>query len=194
MIPVRGNYFFMDNTTVTVTVEKKVEGDYKIKRILMIILIVLLYLFPFYLFLIYPALSWVIFIIVPVWVAFMAKGLQPFLFSFVQWSFIYDIRDMGEVTFFKRIGGRKPKPLATSRIKEWKEIAPLTEEAREKIKACQNVYWLAQSEIEIGEMDYYALFDNEAGESCAVVLEAPDKTVGIFRFYNRGTVAREPKA
>lgn len=175
----------MDNTNMSFTVEKKVEGSYKTKRILMIIGIVLLYLLPFSLFFFFSKLSWVIFIIVPVWIGFVAKGLQPFIFCWVQWSYIYEVKDMGTFTAFKRYGARKPTELVKTRIQEFTVIAPLTEETKQTALACKNVYWLAASEFEIGENDYYALFKNEQGEDCAVVFECPEKMIGICKFYNK---------
>ncbi len=174
----------MDNMELSYRIEKAVEGNYKTQRILMRCLIVFLCLLPFALFIFFSKLSWVIFLIVPVWIGLMLKGVGPLLFSFVQIQYQYTIKDMGTFTFYIIRGSHKPKLIFQSKIKDWKKIAPFAPEVREAVLKTPVVYDALPSQTTFKEDAYYALFTDENGQECAVLFEAPEKTVKACKFYN----------
>lgn len=174
----------MDNMELSYRVEKKVEGSYKTQRILMRCLNVVLCLLPFAGFLFFSKLTWIIFIIVPVWIGFVVKGLAPFLFSFVQVQYQYTIKDMGTFTLSELRGSKRQKVLYQGKIKEWKLIAPYTAEVATQLKGCQCIYSALSSNVVLRDDAYYALFDDANGKECAVLFEAPEKTVKACQFYN----------
>lgn len=174
----------MDNMELSYRIEKAVEGNYKTQRLLMRLLIIFLCLLPFTLFIFFSKLSWVIFLIVPAWIAFMLMGARPFLFSFVQIQYQYTIKDMGTFSFYIIRGSHKPKLIFQSKIKSWEKIAPFTPDVREAVLATPVVYDALPSKTTFKEDAYYALFTDENGRKCAVLFEAPEKTVKACKFYN----------
>ena len=159
-------------------VEKKADGKTKLQR--------------FGIFLIDIVLLIVLFIVVPsslILISFCGFAmifaiLTFFLYKKTQVEFEYEIAG-GEITMAKVYGGRSRKTLFSKKISAFSIIAPYTEEAfKESAKGELKIYNCLSSPDAIDQ--YFGLFEDENGNKCAVIFQAPKKAVSIMRFYNSG--------
>ena len=176
-----------ENNEFEYTVAKKVEGKYRLYRILMVFGYILFgagYFFGLAIAHLYPIMAF--------------TPLLEWILIFFTWRFVsieYKYETVsGGIRFYKVLGGKKKKLLFEKRIKEFDEIAPVDEESKSVIagKRFDKTYFLARSE-KSDEDKYFATFQNEAGKSCIVYFEATEQALKILRFYNSKTVVKQTR-
>ncbi len=170
-----------ENNEFEYTVAKKVEGKYRLCRLLMILGYVLFgaaYFFGLAIAHLYPLMA---FVVLLEWI------LIFFTWRFVSIEYRYETVS-GGISFYKVLGGKKKKLLLEMRIKEFEEISPVDAEAKARIASMSfdRSYNFARSE-KMEDDKYFATFKNEAGKSAIVYFEATEQSLKILRFYNSHT-------
>lgn len=171
------------------TVEKKVEGTYRVKRIMLAIsyflvpLLLMAMMFAVNL----GAIALIIFI--PLYFPFfLPKIIYPATFRYVQIEYEYTIV-AGDLSVFY-IFGRKSR-------KEWLEpvsisgmsvIAPYRDEYKAEADSPDIERRYEAVAYKTHPDNYYALFNNAQGEKCMVMFQATNKVLKLLAFHNRKTV------
>ena len=168
------------------TVTKKPEGQYRVKRMLMIGLYVLfgiVYFFGLAAIHLYPVMALII---------FFEWMLVFFTWRYVSIEYKYSIIS-GNMTFYEVYGGKKKKLLLEKRIKEFSSIEPYTAEAKARIDGedFKEKHILVRSENDHTDC-FYATYDLDGGRGI-VVFEATQGALKILRFYNSNTVIAETR-
>lgn len=159
-------------------VQKKKEGSYKIRRILVIIGYGVLCLVGF----IAAAASKLIqlFALAPVLLWIVAYFTWPY-FSI---EYEYSLID-GNITFSTIYGGRKRKEEFSIRISSFDRVAPFDKNRIDEItKYGATVEYNAFSSDNAPVDPYFALFTDKNGRKCAFFFEATNRSLRILKYYN----------
>lgn len=177
------------------TVEKKKEGKYLVKRILNLSLSVVI---PLVLFIITavisenggPDLVMLAILFIPVWVFLYPKVFKPLTFIYVDIEEKMDISG-GTLTLSKIMGKRKNKDYIAVKCSELEAIKPYRDEYRKEADE-----YNADIRIEcVSSMKhkdvYYAYYTNEAGKKVLMFFEMTEKAIKVMKFLNSKTVVAE---
>ena len=176
-----------ENNEFDYTVAKKVEGKYRLYRILMVIGYVIFgggyfvgmaiaHLYPIMAFT--PLLLWIV--IFSTW-------------RYVSIEYRYETAS-GGIRFYTVYGGKKKKLILEKRIKDFEMIAPFDSEAVERISAMSidKSYHLSRSESD--DIDkFFATFKDNDGKDCIVYFEATEQSLKILRYYNPNTTVTKTR-
>ena len=170
-----------ENNEFDYTVAKKVEGKYRIYRILMVLLYVLfgsVYFIGMAIAHLYPIMA---FTPLLVWI------LVFFTWRFVSIEYRYETVS-GGIKFYNVYGGKKKKLILEMRIKEFEEISPIDPETKARIAETgfDKSYNFARSENDDTDK-YFASFKDKDGRHCILYFEATEQALKILRFYNSKT-------
>lgn len=171
-------------------VEKKVEGKYKLQRMLMIL---------FYLAVFAGVLGIVALVneltgglglfMVPM---FCLAPLAAWMLHFFTWGYVsveysYTV-DHSYMTVEKVLGGKKKKELFKCQVKEFEVIAPYTEEVKASFKQDSPAKVIEA----VGSMSdpdiYYAAKTAENGEKTVVLFRASGQALKALKFYNSSAI------
>ncbi len=162
--------------TYEFVVTQKVEGSALLKRILGIIGIVLGFLVPFVLLCVFN---------IPQFVAVLVLIYLPFvvfIWRFFKIEFEYSMTS-GVMTFSRVYDSKSRKKLFEVTIKDFREIAPYTDEAKAHLEALP----LDESHVFVSSLSapdiYYAVFEEDQ-ELHVVYFEATENALHILRYYN----------
>lgn len=169
------------------TVTKKPEGQYRVKRMLMIGLYVvfgIVYFFGLAAIHLYPVMALIIFF--------------EWMLVFLTWRYVsieykYSIIS-GNMTFYEVYGGKKEKILLEKKVKPFSEIRPLkeTEKSELAVRKFEKTYSFVRSENEESDK-YFATFTEDNGCESIVYFEATQQTLKILKYYNSNTVVTETR-
>lgn len=159
-------------------VKKKLEGQYKLKRTLMILLYVVFVVGFAGFFISQNILPIIALVPVLTWI------LVFFTWRFVSVEYEYYILD-GEFKMIKVYGSKNMRVLCRTRVSNMKAIAPYSGECKAAADAVPNRI-VGVSSMSAHDI-YYAIFE-EDGEEYAVFFEATEKTLKVLRYYNQDTV------
>lgn len=178
------------------TVEKKKEGVYLFKRILMH---AFYWGLPVILFIIFalisdvfngPDLVMVSILFIPIWIFVCPKVVKPLTFIYVDIEEKMDISG-GTLTLSKIQGKRKEIPYISVTVSELEAIKPYRGEYKEeadKYKADRRIECVATMK---GEDVYYAYYTNAEGKKIIMFFEATEKALRVMKFLNSKTVVVE---
>ncbi len=168
-----GNY-------VEYCVEKRSEGAYRRKRILLVVICVLVAvsIIPV---VTYSVAGKLFITFVPVWMALCGIAYW-FLSRFVNIEYEYRIIQ-GEFQMDIIYGQRQRRELMSCRVRDMEIIHPLDEEGKTALAACDHVDDCAISQKQPTPDVYYFTY-TENGKKYGVVFEATKKTLDIMKFYN----------
>lgn len=166
-----------ENNSFEYTVSKKAEGKYLTQRILMIVAYVVFcaaYFFGMFAAHLLPLMA---FTPILTWM------LVFFTWRYVSIEYRYET-ESGAIRFYNVYGGKKRKLMLEIRIKDFNEIARLTEETKVRLSKIHfdNVYSFVKSENDDSEK-YFATFDHD-GKQSIVYFEAPEQALKILKYYN----------
>jgi len=185
-----------------ITVQKRIEGKYKLQRILLqmsyfvipIIIILITFAIKFKIFRVTIMLGPIFLILsVPLYFCWaLPTYLKPATFKYVDLEYEYVIKS-GCFTMNKIMGHRQRVELCSKQIIDMDAIAPYNGEWRaaaddpsiKKENRFESVCFLNHPD------NYYCLFKNKAGEKCVCIFQASSKAVKIMAFHNRATVVTE---
>ena len=166
--------------TYEFVVARKKEGTYRLTRILTMVGLVFLFLVIFgvlCLFHLYPVIAVEVMIYLP---------FAIFIWKISDLEYEYSMTS-GIVSFTVIYGNRFRKKKLELFIKDMKEIAPYTDEAKDHLETLSlKKDYLFISSLSAPDM-YYAVFDKD-GEDQVVYFEATAQALRILRYYNSGTV------
>ncbi len=179
------------------TVERKKEGVYLLKRILMYVLYVsvpiLIFLFFAILEEINPKMNGMAFIgifFIPIWIFLLPKVVKPLTFKYVDIEEKMDISG-GTLTLSKILGKRKEVTYLSVKVSELDVINPYRGEYKAEAdgyKADRVVRCVASMK---GEDVYYAYFTDENGKKNLLFFEGTEKALRVMKFLNNKTVVVE---
>ncbi len=184
-------------------VPKKPEGSYKTKRTLVRILYVLVPIILIAVLFIF--MNYAAFVAVPLFV-FLARPVINGTWRYVNYDLRYEIGNAGTIRFTYYYGKKfkvdkgdahadekiAEKLILEMKIKDFEEIAPynVTENrARFDKMGIKNV--INHSSSPSHPNVYYGIYKNESGETCAILFDMIEKTLGIMEYYNKNTVRTE---
>lgn len=168
-----GNY-------VEYCVEKRPEGSYRAKRILLVIVCVLVG-FSIIPFVTYSVIGKALIYLVPVWMGLCGIAYW-FLSRFVNIEYEYRVIQ-GEFQMDIIYGQRQRRELMSCRVRDMEIIHPLDDAGKEKLAACDRVDDCSISRKKPTPDVYYFTY-SENGKKFGVVFEATKKTLDIMKFYN----------
>lgn len=172
-----------ENLEFDYTVTKKVEGDYLLKRILMIVgyvLFGLVFFFGLYMVHLYQFIA---FIVLVEWIVVF------FTWRYVSIEYRYETMS-GAIRFYTVYGGKKKKLTLEMRIKDFSEICPYTEEIGKRSFA-KEISCLSSEKTAPDR--YCAIYRDGEGHACVVHFEATQKTLKVLKFYNSATVVTDTR-
>lgn len=182
------------------TVEKKKEGKYLLKRILMN---ASYWALPILLILITSIISEIeingergpdfvmlAILFIPVWIFLCPKLVRPLTFIYVDIEEKMDISG-GTLTLSKIMGKRKKKDYIAVKVSELEVIKPYRDEYRQEADT-----YNADVRIECvasmkGADVYFAYYTNEEGKNVLMFFEATEKALRVMKFLNSKTVVAE---
>lgn len=166
------------------TVEKKCEGTYRLKRILLKIALWLPLFLLSAIFIVLNIPVWVI--LVPVYPLIWMKILKPVFYPYVYIEYEYTIAS-GSMRFAEVLGKCKRREKLDILISDMETIAPYNEQYRAAADASDivNRYEFV-STMKAPEI-YFATFE-EDGEKSVVFFQPTNKALGLLRFHNRAAV------
>ncbi len=170
-------------------VEKRPEGSYRTKRILLLVgcILVALAIIPVVTF---SELGKLFLTMVPLWMVLVGI-FYWFVSRFVNIEYEYKILQ-GEFQMDIIYGQRQRKQVRAVRIKEMTKIHPYVEaENKDEVFSCVRVDNCAISLAKPTPDIYFFTYKNEAGENCAMLFEATKKTLEIMKFYNRSVLTEK---
>ncbi len=172
-----GNY-------VEYCIEKRSEGAYRRKRILLLLACILaaVGIFPF---VTYSEAGKLFITFVPVWMGICGIAYW-FLSRFVNLEYEYRIVQ-GEFQMDVIYGQRQRKEVMEVRVREMDIIRPYDEEGKAAIADCAHVYDCSVSQKK-PTPDVYCFTYQENGQKKAVIFEATKKTLDIMKFYNASSL------
>lgn len=175
-------------------VEKKVEGEYKRHRQLMILFYIL---FPFIAILFFsilamigPDLTFFAIILIPLYVIMLPKLIKPLTWRWVDITYRYEI-SMGNFTV-ATIYGQGDESYAwknfETKVNTLQRIEPYTEQAKKELeKEKFEKEYIATSSLSHPDT-YFATFVDENERYCIVYFEATEKVLKVLKFLNKNTV------
>ena len=171
------------------TVEKKVEGAYRWKRIGMwlsyfivpFLLMALMFAFGL------GAIALIIFI--PLYFPFiLPKLVYPATFRYVDIEYEYTVV-AGDISVFYIFGRKSRKEwLPPTSISGMSYIAPYRDEYKAEADKTDIVHRYEAVATKNHPDNYYAIFNNAKGEKCLLMFQATNKVLKLFAFHNRKTV------
>ena len=169
------------------TVTKKPEGQYRVKRMLMIGLYVLfgfVYFFGLAAIHLYPVMALII---------FFEWMLVFFTWRYVSIEYKYSIIS-GNMSFYEVYGGKKEKAILEKKVKSFTEIRPLKEAEKAELagRKFAKTYSFIRSENEESDK-YFVIFTEDDGCESIVYFEATQQTLKILKYYNSNTVVTETR-
>ena len=174
----------MEVNSYDYTVDKKIEGAYRLKRFLMV-LAYFLYCFAF--------------LVLIIWTRIVPLGaIIPFTLYIIYlctWRFVsieykYTV-EMGLLTLFCIYGSKNKKKMCKMRIKDAERILPAREYADEIAAfAPARVY---DGRSSASSPDAYAILFRENGKPALIYIDAPEQSVKVLRYYNPDNTARPKK-
>ena len=177
--------------------DKKVEGEYKKKRQVMIAIYILIPIAVIVLFSILaaigPDLTFFAIILIPVYPFLLTKLIKPLTWKWVDISYRYEI-SMGNFTVATIYGeGDDSYAWKNFEVKAYSllRIEPYTDEAKEELKKekFEKIYEATSS---INHPDnYFATFYDENERYCMVYFEATEKVLKVLKFLNKNTVVTQ---
>lgn len=175
-----GNY-------VEYCIEKRSEGAYRHKRILLRTLCIFaaIIIIPI---VTYSTAGKLLITFVPVWMGLCGIAYW-YLSRFVNIEYEYRIVQ-GEFQMDVIYGQRQRKELITVRIRDMEIIHPYDEAAKNAVAACDIVYDCSISQKHPTPDIYYFLYQ-ENGKKAAVIFEATRKTLDIMKFYNASVLTKK---
>ncbi len=159
-------------------VEKKKEGKYLAKRILMIFL---------YIFTVVAGL--LLCMASPIPQLFALAPVSVWIFVYFTWPYFsvdyeYVLAD-GNIIFSTVYGGRKRKENFSVRISSFEKVAPFRSPEDTAISSFKPTKEFVAFASEKNPSDpYYALFKDEKGTKCIFFFEATNRTLRILKYYN----------
>ena len=169
------------------TVEKKLEGSYRLKRALLKIALWLPLPLICLVFILLSIPIWVI--LIPVYPLIWIKILKPCFYPYVYIEYEYQVVS-GEMRFAEILGRCKRRETVTVRISDMSVIAPYRDEYKAKADAPDiEKRYFAVSSMSAPEI-YVGIFEND-GVKSAVFFEPTNKVLGLLRFHNRLTVVEK---
>jgi len=132
----------------------------------------------------------VTFIIKMPMLAILAMVLLPVIITLwkkFNCEFKYVIEGASMTCYYVYFASKKPKEILKVVIKDFREIAPRTDESYAKIKAegYTKFYMFAPATKSVDQ--YYATFEQN-GEKCVVYFQAVEKSLSLLHYYNKNTV------
>ena len=178
-------------------VEKKVEGEYKRNRMLMVLLYIL---FPVLLLLFFGIialfgidLSFFGILFIPIYVFLLPKVIKPLTWRWVDITYRYEI-SMGNFTV-ATIYGEGDESYAWKnfevKVRDLLRIEPYTEEMKKELskEKFEKVYEATSS---MSNPDtYFATFYDENERYCVVYFEVTEKVLKVLKFLNKNTVVKQ---
>ena len=181
----------------TYAVEKKVEGEYKRNRHLMIALYIffpiLAIIFFGILAMIGPDLTFFAIILIPLYVILLPKLIKPLTWRWVDITYRYEI-SMGNFTV-ATIYGQGDESYAwknfETKVNNLQRIEPYTEEAKKELaKEKFEKEYIATSSLSNPDT-YFATFIDENERYCIVYFEVTEKVLKVLKFLNKNTVVTQ---
>ena len=179
------------------TVERKKEGTYLLKRILMYVayisLPVLIFLFFAILEEINPKMNGMAFIgifFIPIWIFVCPKVVKPLTFKYVDVEEKMDISG-GTLTLSKILGKRKEVTYTSVKVADLEVINPYRGEYRAEADgyaADRTVRCVASMK---DEDVYYAYYTDDDGKKNLLFFEGTEKALKVMKFLNSKTVVVE---
>lgn len=170
------------------TVEKKAEGSYRLKRVLLKIALWLPLPIICIVFILLNIPIWVI--LIPVYPLIWMKILKPCFYPYVYIEYEYQIVS-GEMRFAEILGRCKRRETVNIRISEMSLIAPYRDDWKAKADAPDiGKRYYAVSSMSAPEI-YVGIFEDDNGVKSAVFFEPTNKALGLLRFHNRLTVVEK---
>lgn len=167
---------------VNYMVTKRVEGSYRMKRRLMILLYVAVD--------VAYALIFTVGIKLPMLITFLPLLIWFMVYS--TWMYVsieYEYTIVGGVLRGMEVYGmRKFRELFSVRISLMSLIAPYNGSYRSEADSQDIVHRYQCVSSMSGEDVWFAIYKNEAGEKCAVFFEVVEKTLKCVRYYNSEAV------
>ncbi len=185
-------------------VPKKPEGSYKTKRTLLRIayIIVPIALIAGF----YPLLNFIVFVVFVPLFAILSRPIINGTWRYVNYDMRYEIQNAGTIRFTHYYGKKfrvdkndehadekiAEKLILEMKIKDFEIIAPYNDPQYRKdfdSRGIKNV--IDHSSSPSNPNVYYGIYQNDAGETCAILFDMIDKTLGIMEHYNKNTVVTE---
>ena len=179
------------------TVERKKEGWYLVRRILMIFAYISL---PIIIFLIFALLedaneklngiAFIGIFFIPIWVFLCPKVVKPLTFKYVDIEEKMDISG-GTLTLSKILGKRKEIPYISVKVSDLEVINPYRDEYKAEAdnypadRRIQCVASMKDNDV------YYAYFTDENGKKTLLFFEGTEKALKVMKFLNSNTVVVE---
>ena len=174
----------MEVNSYEYTVDKKVEGSYGLKKLLMVLAYVL-YCLAFLILIIYTR-------IVPLGAII---PLTLYILYLCTWRFVsieykYTV-ESGLFTLYTVYGSRNKKKTCELRLKEAERIIPVCEYTNDIAAfAPVKVYDGRSSRL---TSDAYAILFREEGKPAVIYVDAPEQSVKVFHYYNPHNTVRLKK-
>ena len=171
------------------TVEKRVEGTYKLKRIL---LWISYFAVPFLLMCLMMAFNLgaiALIVFIPIYFPFLLpKIVYPALHRYVQIEYEYNVISGGFLINY--IYGRKTRTpwLESTSISAMEIIAPYSGQYKSDADKSDYAHRYEAVAYKDHPDNYYVVFKNEAGESCVAIFQMTNKVLKLFAFHNKKTV------
>jgi hypothetical protein len=166
-----------ENNSFDYTVTKKIEGKYLLYRTLMVMGYVFFgftYFFGLFYAHLYPLMAFVV--------------LLEWILVFLTWRYVsieykYET-ESGIIHFYNVYGGKSQKQIIEVKIKDFKDIGILDDEAFDLLSKenFDAVYSFIRSESDSADK-YYATFEKD-GARCVVYFIAPEQMLKILKFFN----------
>lgn len=177
------------------TVEKKKEGVYLIKRILNLSLAVVIPLLVFILTAVVeemggPAITALGIFFIPVWVFIYPKVFKPLTFIYVDIEEKMDVSG-GTLTLSKIMGKRKKKDYIAVKVADLEAINPYRDEYRKEADNYNPDVKIECVASMRGKDVYYAYYTDDAGKKVLMFFEATEKALKVMKFLNSKTVVAE---
>ena len=179
------------------TVERKKEGGYLVKRILMhtayISLPILIFLFFALLEEVNPKMNGMAFIgifFIPIWIFLCPKVVKPLTFKYVDIEEKMDISG-GTLTLSRIYGKRKEVPYISVKVADLEAIKPYRGEYKaeaDAYKANRRIQCVASMK---GNDVYYAYYTDQTGKNVILFFEGTEKALKVMKFLNSKTVVVE---
>ncbi len=186
-----GNYIMNEITNhAELTVEKKLEGEYKRNRLLMYIayglglVVIMAVLFA-------VKLSFFAILMIPLYPFLLSKLIIPLTFHYVSLEEKMDISG-GHITLTTIYGKKKSKDLVKMKVSEFDVIAPYN---NDQYKAAADSFAYDKRYEAVSSMKhpdvYYAYGTNEYGQKVILFFEVTNKALKVMKFLNKNTVVTE---
>ena len=158
-------------------VKKKLEGEYALKRTLMILGYVLFALGYAVFFISANILPIIALLPVFTWI------LTFFTWRYVSIEYEYYILD-GEFSMLEVYGSKSMRELCHVRVSAMKVIAPYHDTNKAEADAIPAVRRIEGVSTMSAPDIYYGIFEDESGEDCVVFFEVTEKALKVLKYYN----------